>query len=116
MAQFFYKNGRISHARLSEAILNEGQLKGDNRLAAWLIMSQLASEPWTHTRKALISQLRMQPALVDRLGALVQIKGDNETVLARLRAVFASNPSAVAGINDLITMCGHLKVRSSPYK
>jgi len=101
---------KLNHRRLLDAVLDLAGVPPSKFRAICSAIDKLDKEPWAAVRDEMVADKGLAPAAADRVGVLVQRRGEPRALLAELRADadMAGHASAAAALRDLGTLFDYL--------
>jgi histidyl-tRNA synthetase len=101
---------KLNHRRLLDAVLDLAGVPPSKFRAICSAIDKLDKEPWAAVRDEMVADKGLAPAAADRVGELVQRRGEPRALLAELRAdaAMAGHASAAAALHDLGTLFDYL--------
>ncbi|KAL2912932.1 Cytoplasmic and mitochondrial histidine tRNA synthetase [Polyrhizophydium stewartii] len=102
---------KISHRKILDGMFAVCGVPADKTRAISSAVDKLDKMPWADVRKEMTEEKGLDPAVADRIGEYVKLKGGKElcAVLAA-DGPLSSNESAVAGIKDMELLFTYLEL------
>lgn len=101
---------KLNHRRLLDAVLELAGVPPSKFRPICSAIDKLDKEPWADVRAEMVEEKGLPPAVADRIGELVQLRGVPLELLARLEAerTFGDHAGAAAAVAELKTLFKYL--------
>lgn len=101
---------RLNHRKLLDGMMQLCGVPDAKLRPICSAIDKLDKETWETVKDEMVSTKGLDPAVADRLGELVKIKGEPRAVMAKLRTVpgFAEHPQAGEGLRQLEVLFRYL--------
>lgn len=102
---------KLNHRGLLDAVLDICGVPAAKFRPICSAIDKLDKEPWAAVREEMVAEKGLPPAVADRIGTFVQLRGEPMTLHAKLLAegLFAGHAVANAALADLKLLFGYLE-------
>jgi histidyl-tRNA synthetase len=91
------------------AVLDKAHVPQEMRRNVCQLLCQLhLKHNWKQVKSQLLSQIRLTEKCVETLESIVDIKGNIDDVVTRLRELLPSHPPTSQALNDMLRLSHHL--------